>query len=63
MRAEPGDHAILVQTVDAERRIAIYTYAVPRFADPARDGGQRTAAVLQIDTGVITDQYGARLSA
>ncbi len=51
-------HAIMVQTVCDERQIAIYSYAAPDHPE-----GQRTASVLQVDTGIITDQYGRRLSA
>lgn len=52
------DFAIVVQTVDRERQIAVYTYATSEHPE-----GQRTATVLQLDTGVITDQYGTRWSA
>ena len=57
------EQAIVVQTVDDERHIAIYSYATPRFSDPWREGGEVTASVLLLDTGVITDRYGWRLSA
>lgn len=61
--AEIDESAIVMQTVDTDRMIAIYSYETPRFADPWRCGGSRTLSVLLLDTGVVTDQYGSRLSA
>lgn len=58
MASEVGKQAIVVQTIDVERMLAIYTYAAPDHPE-----GQRTATALQMDTGVITDAYGRRLSA
>lgn len=50
--------SILVQTVEYDRQIAIYSYNAPDHPE-----GHRTLAVLQVDDGVVTDQYGRRLSA
>lgn len=61
--AEIDQQAIVIQTVDTDRMIAIYSYETPRFADPWRCGGSRTLSVLLLDVGVMTDQYGQRLSA
>ena len=58
LRRPTGEPAILIQTADAERQIAIYTHEAPDHPE-----GCRTFAVLQVDTGTITDQYGRRLSA
>ncbi len=50
--------AILVQTAEYDRQIAVYTHDAPDHPE-----GYRTFAVLQVDDGVITDQHGRRLSA
>jgi hypothetical protein len=50
--------AILVQTVDEDREIAIYTHEAP--GHPNRF---RTAFALLVDRGEIIDMYGYRLSA
>jgi hypothetical protein len=50
--------SIVVQVVEVEREIAVYTYDAPDHPE-----GYRTFAVLQVDDGVVTDQYGRRLSA
>ena len=50
--------AILVQTVEVTREIAVYTHDAPDHPE-----GYRTFAVLQVDEGAITDPYGRRLSA
>lgn len=50
--------SILVQTAEADRQIAVYTHDAPDHPE-----GYRTFTVLQVDEGVITDQYGHRLSA
>lgn len=55
---EAATGEVLVQHVEPERDIVIYTYATPDHPE-----GFRTASVLQLDTGVITDAYGRRLSA
>lgn len=58
LRAPANEPAILVQAIDVERSIAIYTHEAPSHPE-----GYRTFTVLQVDTGVMTDQYGHRLSA
>lgn len=50
--------AILVQHVEPERDIVIYTHECLQHPE-----GYRTAYVLLTDRGEITDQYGRRLSA
>lgn len=55
---ESATGEVLVQHIDPEREIAIYTHAASDHPE-----GFRTAFVLQLDTGVVTDAYGRRLSA
>lgn len=55
---EEATGEVLVQHVDPEREIAIYTHAASDHPE-----GFRTAFVLQLDTGAVTDAYGRRLSA
>lgn len=55
---EAATGEVLVQHVEPEREIAIYSYAAPDHPE-----GFRTASVLQLGTGIITDAYGHRLSA
>jgi hypothetical protein len=50
--------AILVQAVDEEREIAVYSHECLTHPE-----GYRTAFVLMIDRGEVVDQYGRRLSA
>lgn len=58
MRPSLDALSILVQAEECDRRIAVYTHDAPDHPE-----GYRTFAVLQVDDGVITDQYGRRLSA
>jgi hypothetical protein len=55
---EEATGEVLIQHVEPERSIAIYTHHAPDHPE-----GYRTLAVLQVDNGVITDPYGRRLSA
>lgn len=58
LRTPADELAILVQAVEEERQIAVYTHEAHDHPE-----GYRTFVVLQVDTGVVTDQYGRRLSA
>lgn len=49
---------ILVQSVDEEREIVIYTHEAPQHPE-----GYRVAFALLPDRGEIVDPYGYRLSA
>jgi hypothetical protein len=55
---EAATGEVLIQTVEPAREIAIYTHRAPDHPE-----GYRTDYVLQLDTGVVTDAYGRRLSA
>lgn len=56
-RRASADFALVVQTIEVDRAIAIYTHEAPDHPE-----GQRTATVLTLDTGEITDAYGRKLS-
>lgn len=50
--------AILVQSVDVDREIAVYSHEAPTHPE-----GFRVAYALLVDRGEVVDQYGRRLSA